>query len=77
MDKRTPRPMTQAEQARALGDIYAVPLRGASNEAEQDLLSDPPAERLADGDARPLDFLAGEKTDADAQGEAAPTEPNE
>lgn len=37
-------------------------------EAEQDLLSDPPAERLADGDARPLDFLAGEKDDGDDQG---------
>ena len=38
--------MTEAEQARALADIYAVLLRGASNEAEQVLLSDPPAERL-------------------------------
>ena len=46
MKDRQPRPMTEAEQARALADIYAVLLRGASNEAEQVLLSDPPAERL-------------------------------
>ena len=52
MDTRTPRPMTEAEQARALGDIYALFLRGASYEAEQVLLSDPLAERLDDGDAQ-------------------------
>ena len=46
MKDRQPRPMTEAEQRRALADIYAVLLRGASNEAEQVLLSDPPAERL-------------------------------
>ena len=44
--------MTEAEQARALGDIYALFLRGASYEAEQVLLSDPLAERLDDGDAQ-------------------------
>lgn len=48
MKDNTPRPMTQDEQRRALADIYALFLQRARHDAEQDLLSEPPADDAGD-----------------------------